>query len=76
MPELSDEQKAHRVARFRKMVKYRLWFGWVFAIVGASLFVVGVKESNHPMLLLNGVLFFGYGLFMVRQARRAIKNLS
>jgi hypothetical protein len=76
MPELSDEQKAHSVARFRRMVKYRLWFGWVFTIVGASLFVVGVKEGNHPMLLLNGVLFFGYGLFMVRQARRAIKNLS
>ena len=76
MPELSDEEKARRVVRFRKMVKYRAWFGWIFTIVGASLFVVGVKENNHPMLLLNGVLFFGYGLFMVRQAKRALKNLS
>ena len=76
MPELSDEQKAHRVARFRKMVKYRAWFGWIFTIVGASLFVVGVKEGNHPMLLLNGVLFFGYGLFMVRQAKKHLQKLS
>ena len=76
MPELSDEQKAHRVARFRKIVKYRAWFGWVFAIVGASLFVVGLNENNNPLVLLNGVCFFGYGLFMVRQARKAMRKLS
>ena len=76
MTELSDEQKAQRVARFRKIVKYRAWFGWVFTIVGGSLFAVGVKENNNLLIMLNGFLFFGYGLFMVRQARQALKNLS
>ena len=76
MPELSDEQKAHRVARFRKMVKQRKWLGGVMAIVGVSLVVVGVKEDNHPMFFLNGFMFFGYGLYMVRQAKHALKNLS
>jgi hypothetical protein len=76
MPELLDEEKARSVARFRKIVKYRAWFGWVFTIVGASLFVVGLKESNNPLLILNGVCFFGYGLFMVRQAKKHLRELS
>ena len=76
MPELTDEQKAHRVGRFRKIVKYRIWFGWVFALVGASLFGVGLNEDNNPLVILNGVCFFGYGLYMVRQAQRALKSLS
>ena len=76
MPELTDEQKAHRVDRFRKIVKYRIWFGWVFALVGASLFGVGLNENNNPLVILNGVCFLGYGLYMVRQAQRALKSLS
>lgn len=76
MTALSDEQKAHRVARFRKIVKYRAWFGWVFTVVGGALFAVGVKEDNNLLVMLNGFLFFGYGLFMVRQARQALKKLS
>ena len=76
MPELTDEQKAHRVDRFRKIVKYRIWFGWVFALVGASLFGVGLNEDNNPLVILNGVCFLAYGLYMVRQAQRALKSLS
>lgn len=76
MPELSDEEKARRVVRFRKIVKYRAWFGWVFTIVGASLFVVGLKENNNALLILNGVCFFGYGLYMVRQAKKHLQQLS
>jgi hypothetical protein len=75
MPELSDEQKTHRVARFRKVIKYRAWFGWIFAVVGVSLFYVGLENGQNPMVLLNGFLFFGYGLFMVRQAKRAMQKL-
>ena len=75
MAELTDEQKAHRVARFRKVIKYRAWFGWIFAVVGASLFYVGLENGQNPMVLLNGFLFFGYGLFMVRQAKRAMQKL-
>jgi hypothetical protein len=75
MPELTDEQKARRVAHFRRVIKYRSWFGWIFAVVGASLFYVGFANGQNPMVLLNGFLFLGYGLFMVRQAKRAMQKL-
>ena len=76
MPELSNEEKARRVARFRKIVRYRLWFGWVFAFVGASLFFVGLQKGQNSLVIINGLCFFGYGLFMVRQAKQAIRKLS
>ena len=40
----------------------------MFAIVGGSLFGVGVKNNQMPLIMINGALFFGYGLFMVWQA--------
>lgn len=76
MPELTDEQKANKVLHFRRIIKYRSWFGWIFAIVGAILFVVGVKQNQNPMVMLNGFLFFGYGCFMVWQAKRAREKLD
>ena len=57
MPELTDEQKANKVLHFRRIIKYRSWFGWIFAIVGAILFAVGVKQNQNPMVMLNGFLF-------------------
>ena len=76
MAALTDEQKAKKVTHFRRIIKYRSWLGWIFAIVGAVLFRVGVKESQNPMVMLNGFLFFGYGCFMVWQAKRARKKLD
>ena len=76
MAALTDEQKAKKVTHFRRIIKYRSWFGWIFAIVGAVLFGVGVKESQNPMVMLNGFLFFGYGCFMLWQAKRAREKLD
>ena len=76
MVALTDEQKAKKVTHFRRIIKYRSWFGWVFATVGAVLFGVGVKENQNPMVMLNGFLFFGYGCFMVWQAKRARQKLD
>jgi len=76
MAALTDEQKAKKVTHFRRIIKYRSWFGWIFAIVGAVLFGVGVKEGQNPMVMLNGFLFFGYGCFMVWQAKRAQEKLD
>lgn len=73
---LSDEQKAKRVNHFKRIIKYRSWFGWLFSIVGAVLFGVGVKQNQDPMVMLNGFLFFGYGCFMVWQAKRAKEKLE
>ncbi len=75
MKELTEEQKAQKVVHFRRIIKYRSWFGWVFAVVGGTLFGVGIQNDNSAMVMLNGGLFFGYGLFMVWQAKEALANL-
>ena len=75
MKELTDEQKAEKVVHFRRIIKYRSWFGWVFTIVGGTLFGVGVQNDNSAMVMLNGGLFFGYGLFTVWQAKKALGKL-
>lgn len=75
MKELTEEQKAQKVVHFRRIIKYRSWFGWVFAVVGGTLFGVGIQNDNSAMVMLNGGLFFGYGLFMVWQAKKALANL-
>ena len=76
MTGLTEEQKAKKVAHFRRIIKYRSWFGWLFAVVGAVLFAVGVDQGQNPMVMLNGFLFFGYGCFMVWQAKRAREKLD
>jgi|TARA_B100001057_G_C22009936_1_gene629368 heme O synthase-like polyprenyltransferase len=76
MRKLTDEEKQKRVQHFRKVIKYRSWFGWVFTVVGGILFGVGLKNSEIPLVMINGVLFFGYGLFMVRQTKRARESLD
>jgi len=72
----TPEQMAQKVTHFRRVIKFRSYFGWIFALVGAGLFVVGVKNGNMPLIIINGVLFFGYGLFMVWQSRRARERLE
>ena len=62
---LSDEQKAKRVNHFKRIIKYRSWFGWLFSIVGAVLFGVGVKQNQDPMVMLNGFLFWLWVLYGV-----------
>ncbi|MFL2939121.1 MAG: hypothetical protein ACJZ7A_08535 [Opitutales bacterium] len=76
MRKLTDEEKQKRVQHFRKVIKYRSWFGWVFTVVGGILFGVGLKNSEILLIMINGVLFFGYGLFMVRQTKRARESLD
>ncbi|OUU08229.1 MAG: hypothetical protein CBC00_08410 [Verrucomicrobia bacterium TMED40] len=76
MRKLTDEEKQKRVQHFRKVIKYRSWFGWVFTVVGGILFGVGLKNSEILLIMINGVLFFGYGLFMVRQTKKARESLD
>ena len=72
----SPEQIAKKVAHFRRVIKFRSYFGWVFALVGAILFGVGAENIEMPLILINGVLFFGYGLFMVWQTKKARQRLD
>jgi hypothetical protein len=77
MTDFTEEQKTKRVSHFRRIIKYRMWFGWIFAFVGGSLFTVGFQgDQKNWVVVMNGALFFGYGLFMVRQAKRALEKLS
>ena len=75
-PQPSPEQMAKKVAHFRRVIKYRSYFGWVFTVVGAVLFFVGVENNQMPLIMINGVLFFGYGLFMVWQTKKARERLD
>ena len=70
----SEAQKIRRIDHFRRIIFYRSVFGWVFSSVGLSLFVVGLKKINNPLILINGILFFVYGLFMVWQTHKAKKK--
>jgi hypothetical protein len=77
--ELPDEEKSLRVNKFRRIIGYRKYAGVAIALAGLALLVVGIRDLNAthgPFLLLNGVMFFGYGCFMFRQAARAQKNLG
>ena len=77
--ELTDEEKARRVSKFRRIVGYRKYAGLAIALAGLALLGVGVRDfhSTHgSCLLLNGIMFFGYGCFMFWQAARAQKNLG
>ena len=77
MAEYTEEQKTKRISHFRRIIKYRKWFGWIFAFVGVSLFTSGIRgDQINWFAVMNGVLFAGYGLFMVRQAKRALAKLS
>ena len=75
-PQPSPEQMAKKVTHFRRGIKYRSYFGWIFTVVGAVLFFVGVKNNQMPLIMINGVLFFGYGLFMVWQTKKARERLD
>lgn len=74
--EPTPEQMAKKVAHFRRVIKYRSYFGWIFAVVGAILFGVGVENNQMALIMINGVLFFGYGLFMVWQTKKARERLD
>ena len=76
MKEYTTEQKVRRIEHFRRVIKYRYWFGWVFTIVGAVLFGVGLQNNQMPLIMINGLMFFGYGIFMIWQTKRAREKLD
>jgi len=57
-PKPTPEQMAKKVSHFRRVIKFRSYFGWMFAIVGGALFGVGVKNNQMPLIMINGALFF------------------
>ena len=76
MPKLSSEEKARRVSQFRKIIVYRFWAGWLIAILGPIFLLAAMLKDQDPLIFLNGVLFLGYGVFMIRQSKRATRNLE
>jgi hypothetical protein len=48
----------------------------MFTIVGGTLFGVGFKNHQMPLVMMNGACFFAYGLFMVWQTKRAREKLD
>lgn len=72
----SPEQMAKKVNNFRRVIRFRYYFGWIFTVVGGALFGVGIKNNHLPLIMINGALFFGYGLFMVWQTKRARQRLD
>lgn len=76
MDKISEEEKSARVDHFRRIIRYRSIFGWFFAIVGICLSIVGIENIKNPLVFINGLLFFGYGLFMVWQTKKAKDNLD
>ena len=72
---MNPTDRNQRRKRLKKIITYRSWFGSLFSGVGVVLFVVGLRELHNPMILINGALFAGYGLFMIWQSRKALKNL-
>jgi hypothetical protein len=74
--ELSDAEMSRKMEHFRRIIRWRSIFGWLFSGLGLVLFIVGLRNLSNLMLLLNGFLFFGYGLFMVWQAKKAKEKIS
>ena len=72
----TPDQMEKKIAHFKRVIKFRSYFGWVFAVVGAALFVVALQGNKMPLIMINGVIFFGYGLFMVWQTKRAQARLD
>ena len=56
-PKPTPEQMAKKVTHFRRVIKFRSYFGWMFAIVGGTLFGVGLKNNQMPLIMINGALF-------------------
>jgi len=76
MKVVSDEEKERRTNHFKRVIFYRSIFGWMFSLVGFVLFTVGLKNLSNPLVLINGILFFAYGLFMVWQTKKARAKLE
>jgi len=76
MKNISEDERTRRTNHFRRVIFYRSIFGWIFSLVGVVLFTVGLNNLNNPLVSINGFLFFGYGLFMVWQTKRAKEKLD
>jgi len=76
MKAVTDEEKELKINHFKRVIFYRSIFGWMFSLVGFTLFIVGLKNLSNPLVLINGVLFFAYGLFMVWQTKKARAKLE
>ena len=59
----TPEQLAKKMAHFRRVIRYRSYFGWIFAVVGAILFFVGLENNQMPLIMINGALFFWIWFF-------------
>lgn len=73
---LSSVETSRRANHFKRVIRFRSIFGWVFSGVGFALFIVGLRNLQNPMVLINGLLFFAYGLFMVWQSKKAKEKMD
>ncbi len=74
--EFSEKEKSQRINHFRRVIRWRSRFGWIFSIVGLVLFFIGLKNQHNLMVLINGLLFMGYGIFMVWQSKKALAKFN
>jgi len=73
---LSSVETSRRTDHFKRVIRFRSIFGWVFSGVGFALFIVGLRNLQNPLVLINGLLFFAYGLFMVWQTKKAKEKMD
>jgi uncharacterized membrane protein YiaA len=74
MPELTEKQKELRIVRYRKIIKYRQIFGWIFSLVGAALFIVGVDNGNATLVMINGFCFLPMASLWFGRQRTNLRN--
>ena len=72
---LSDEEIDNRIAKFRKVVRYRKIAGIALAVVGLAVLAFGLLTPRGFFLIINGAFCLGYGLFMHWQAAKYEKQL-
>lgn len=74
--ELSDAEMDRKIEHFQRIIRWRSMLGWFLTGVGLVFLIIGLRNLQNLILLLNGFLFFGYGLFMVWQAKKAKEKIS
>ena len=77
-PEISDEEKDHRIQKFRKMITYRKITGVAISLAGIVVLIIGLQKTGTGAVLLsvNGCVLIGYGIYMHLQAIRYLRMLG
>ena len=75
MKEYTTEQKVRRIEHFRRVINIAPCLGG-FSLLLVQFFWSGVANNQMPLIMINGLMFFGYGIFMIWQTKRAREKLD